>query len=158
MGKIPVERLLTKSTDQTINGDVSIHGNVIVRNGSNLHLNHLTTKNPVFGVDFNEIFDDSYKLGNTENTESMHIKTNKFFTNLTIGELTVENDFWQIGTTTGDILNRLEESSKSINLTGPLTFSKRFEINDLNVTGAINDISSSRFGNEWFSAEGKQVL
>lgn len=155
LGKTPVERLLTKNTDQTINGDVFIHGNVIIRNGSNLNLNHLTTSNPVFDVNLKEILDDSFKFGNTAN---IHINTNKWFKNLTIGQMTVENDFWQIGSTTGDIVIRLEELSNGINLTGPLTFSNQFKIDDLSVTGAINDISSSQFGNEWFSVEGEQVL
>lgn len=155
LGKTPVERLLTKNTDQTINGDVFIHGNVIIRNGSHLNLNHLTTSNPVFDVNLKEILDDSFKFGNTEN---IYINTNKWFKNLTIGQMTVENDFWQIGSTTSDIIIRLEELSKGINLTGPLTFSNQFKIDDLSVTGAINDISSSQFGNEWFSVEGEQVL
>lgn len=154
IGKTPIDRLLTLDTDQVINANVTIHGNVTIKNGSDIEINHLFAEKPIFGIDLQALLDDSYF---PSPNESIVITSPKFFEDITIEHLVVEGDFWQVGLTMAEVEKRLEELKTGINITGPITFDNHFTINDLSVTGAINDIPSERFGKEWLLLEGAQV-
>lgn len=110
--------------------------------------------NRIFDINLQDFLDDCYIRGQNE---SIHIETDKWFGNLTVGELIVENDFWHQNATIEEIHSRVERLSKSITQTGPLTFSNRFEIDDLIVNGMINGIPSSEFFTRWLLAAGDQV-
>lgn len=153
-GKTPLEKLLTHSTDQVINGSVTVHGNLFVSNASNLNFNHLSMQNRMFDINLQELLDDSYSL--SENS-SIHITSNKWFRNLTIEQLIVENDFWQMNASTGEIHSRIEELMKNITQIGPMTYSSQFEIDVLTVNGSINGIPSEKFGTQWLLTYGDQV-
>lgn len=155
LGKTPFDRLLTTNTEQEINGNVTVHGSIIM-NGFDIDINHLKMQpnRHIFGVDLQHLLDDSY-FDSPNN--SIVVKTDKSFKNLTIGELIIENDFWQIGQSTEEIEKRLDDLERGITITGPITFTSEFNIKNLTVTESINDIPSSRFGQEWLLYEGKQV-
>lgn len=153
-GKTPLEKLLTNSTDQVINGSVTIYGNVFVSNASNLNFNHLSMQNRMFDINLEELLNDSYSIN--ENA-TIHITTNKWFRNLTIERLIVENDFWQMKASTEEIHSRIEELMKNVTQIGPMTYSNQFEIDVLTVNGSINGIPSDKFGTEWLLTYGDQV-
>ncbi|XP_031630094.1 uncharacterized protein LOC116345133 [Contarinia nasturtii] len=154
IGKIPYDRLLTKNTDQEINGNVTIHGNIVLDDGE-VEINHLTTENSIFDVKLQQLLDDCYfQLSN----ESIVVTTDKFFDNLTIGELVIENDFWQADLSTEEIITRFEELKKGIIVKGPLKFTSTINISNLTVTGSINDIPSAKFGKQWLLSKGKQTF
>ncbi|XP_055320364.1 uncharacterized protein LOC129577415 [Sitodiplosis mosellana] len=155
IGKTPFDRLLTKGTDQNITGNVTIDGSIIMNN-SELEIDHLFTQNAIFGVDLKELLDDSFFYSPND---SIVLTTDKTFEHLTIGQLVVEDDdFWQVGHTTGEITKSLEELSKGIRIKGPVTFASTFNITNLTVTDSINDIPSSSFGQQWLLSEGKQTF
>lgn len=153
LGKTPIDRLLTTDTKQEINANVTIHGNVIV-DGSDIEINHLETNKPIFGVNLQDLLDDSYFGAPDQN---ITVTTEKSFQNLTINELIIENDFWQNDQTTEEIENQIDVLSRGITIQGPITFESSFKINNLTVTETINGIPSARFGQEWLLYEGKQV-
>lgn len=148
--KIPIDRFLTKSTNQMINGNVTVHGTVLISNGSILEINQLITQNNVLGVDMMALFDDSYA------NESAHLASHKWFENVTIDQLIVECDFWHVAPTDA-IVNRLENYSDGVSFNGSLNYGNQFSINELYVFGQINDIPSSDFGRLWLLLEGNQV-
>lgn len=154
-GKTSVDRLLTTDTDQVIHGNVTVHGNVILSNDSKLEIDHLFTDNPIFGIDLEELLNDCHV--NSPN-ETIVVTTNKWFKNLTIGQIIVEEgDFWQTGESTGTIVKRLEDLKNGLRIEGPITFTSPFDINNLTVSDSVNDIPSSSFGRQWLLYEGKQV-
>lgn len=153
IGKTSIDRLLTTNTDQEINGNVSVHGSVIM-NGFAIDINHLKTENPIFGVDLSKLLHDSYH--EVENS-SIVVTTEKRFENVTIGQLIVESDLWHIGKTTEEIEKSLDQLTNGISIEGPETFTSQFRIKNLTVIGLINDIPSSYFGQNWLLFEGKQV-
>lgn len=152
-GKTPIDRILTTDTDQVINGNVTIHGNISVSNC--LEIDHLITNNSVFEVDLNGLLDDCYL--DVSNDDSIVVTTKKWFQNITIEELIVESDFWQMGEPTSVIAKRVNELNNGLHIQGPITFSSHFDIKNLTVTDSINDIPSSIFGQHWLLYEGKQV-
>lgn len=154
IGKTPIDRLLTVDTFQEIKGNVTIHGNILVSNGSNLEIDHLSTNNTIFGMDLQSLLDDSYVI--TPN-ETVVVSSNKWFRNLTVDKIIVEGDFWQIDQTTAEIVQRLDDLRNGIRLQGNITFTLPMSINNLTVTDSINDIPSSSFGKNWLLLEGKQV-
>lgn len=123
-------------------------------NSTDLEIDHLFTQNRIFGVDLPKLLDDSYFR--TPNT-SILVTADKTFENLTIGQLIIESDFWQIGKTTEEILQLLDDLAKPVKIKGPITFTSTFNITNLTVTGYINDIPSWKFGQQWLLDEGKQV-
>lgn len=144
---------MTKNTDQEINGNVTVRGTINLAS-DDVEINHLTSDNSVFGVKLQKLLDDCYF---ESSNDSIIVTNNKFFNNLSIGELVVENDFWQAGLSTEEIINRFEDIRNGIRVQGPLTFSSIFNITNLTVAGSINDISSSNFGRQWLLSRGKQV-
>lgn len=154
IGKTPIDRLLTLDTEQVINANVTIHGNVSITNGSAVEINHLLTNNRIFGIDLQTLLDDCYFVSPNE---SIVITSPKWFANVTIDQLVVEGDFWQVGQTLEEIQQRLQDLETELTISGPITFNNQFTIKNLTVIGAINDIPSERFGKEWLLLEGAQV-
>lgn len=154
VGRTAVDQLLTHSTEQVINGIATIHGNALILNGSKLHFDALSTHGRVFDMNLQALLDDCYS---SSGNSTIHIESNKSFQNLTIDRLIVENDFWHMKASTEEIRARVEVLMKSISQIGPLTYSNRFDIDDLLVTGSINGIPAKAFGTEWLLASGKQV-
>lgn len=158
IGKTPIDRLLTLDTEQVINANVTIHGNILLTNGSGLEINHLSINGQIFGVDVPALLDDSYFYSPNE---SISITTDKRFENVTIDRLVIDDgcDFWQTGQSTADIEKLLNDLNSDFTLTGPITFdSMSLVIHNLTVADAINDIPSSRFGKEWLLFNGSQVM
>lgn len=153
-GKNPIDRLLTTDTDQVIHGNVTVRGNVILSNDSNLEIDHLITDSPIFGMNFEDLLNDCH--ANSPN-ETIVVTTNKWFQNLTIAQIIVDGDFWPMGESTGVIVKRLEDLKNGLRLKGPITFTSPFRINNLTVSDTVNDIPSSSFGQQWLLHEGKQV-
>lgn len=153
LGKTPMDRLLTTDTAQNITGNVTIDGDVILH-GSIVDIDHLYTKNRIFGVDLEMLLEDSYFYSPNE---SIILTAEKTFENLTIGQLVIDGDFWQVGQSTGEIVKRFQELSEGITLHGDVTFTSSFNIKNLTVTDYINDIPCSEFGQQWLLYEGKQV-
>lgn len=151
-GKTLIDRLLTKNTNQTINGNVVIHGNVFISNGSALQAEHLITPKNVFGFDLDAILDDCYNYSN----ESIHLTSSKWFQNVTIEELVIESDFWNVASTDA-IVKRLDALSRGVLINQTLDYDNQFTIDRLYVTGTINKIPSESFGREWLLSEGDQV-
>lgn len=151
-GKNQIDRFLTKNTNQTINGNVVIHGNVFISDGSTIQAEHLMTQKNVFGLDLNEIIDDCYNYSN----DSIHLISSKWFQNVTIGELVIESDFWKVASTYA-IVKRLDELSRGVLINQTVDYDKQFTIDHLYVTGTINKIPSESFGREWLLSEGDQV-
>lgn len=149
-----MQQLLTRNTDQRINGTVTVHGNVFVSSGSNLALNHLSMRNRMFDVNLQELLDDCYR---SKPNESVHIGADKWFRNLTVHQLIVENDFWHQNTSTEVMHARVQSLLKSITVTGPQTYSTQFDIDELVVNGMINGIPSSEFRSKWLLTTGNQV-
>lgn len=149
-----MDRLLTFDTDQVINANVTVHGNVFVTNDANVTVNHLFMNGTVFGVDLPALIDDCYF--NSPN-ESIIITQPKWFQNITFDRLVVESDFWQVGLTTAEIQQHLEDLKTGITITGPVTFDSDFSINNLTVIGTVNDIPGQIFGRNWLRTEGAQV-
>lgn len=154
IGKTPIDRLLTLDTEQVINANVTINGNVSITNGSDIEINHLNSEKQILGIDLQALLDDCYFFSPNE---SFIITSAKYFDNVTIGELIVEGDFWQVDETMETVRKRLDDLATGINITGPITFNNHFTITNLNVTASINDIPSERFGKEWLLLEGAQV-
>lgn len=137
-----------------IYGNVTIHGNAFIVSNSLLHVNHLSTRSHVIGMNLDEMLDDCYTFPSNEN---INITSGKYFQNISIGQLVIERNFWQVATT--DVIeNRLNVLSRDVNLDGILSITNRFEISDLFVTDTINGIPSAAFGREWLLLEGKQVI
>lgn len=145
--------MLTKNTDQIISGNVSVHGSIFVINNTAIDINHLRSENHVLGVDLEDFLNDSFTFAPHE---TINITSNKWFQNISIGQLVVEGDFWQIATSEV-IERRLNALNRDVVVHDSLTLSNRFKINDLVVTDAINDVPASKFGQEWLLSNGKQV-
>lgn len=150
--KALIARILTKNSNQIINGNVVIHGNVFISNGSTLQAEHLTTQKNVFGLDLNEILDDCYSYSN----ESVYLTSSKWFQKVTIRELVIENDFWKVASTDA-IVKRLDALTRGVLINQTLDYENQFTIDRLYVTGTINKIPSESFGREWLLSEGDQV-
>lgn len=122
---------------------------------SNLEIDHLHTQNPIFGVNLQQLLDDAYFY--TPNM-SIVVTTEKSFDHLTIGQLVIDGgDFWQVGQSTEEIVNRLQDLSEGIRIDGPITFTTSFNITNLTVTDYVNGIPCTKFGQQWLLSEGKQV-
>lgn len=151
-GKVPIDHLLTKSTNQIINGNVKIHGNVIIANGSVLNVDHLITQNNVFGVNLTELLDDSYNYAN----ETVLLTSDKWFDSISIDRLIIESDFWP-EVSTADVVKRLQTLTQGVLFNESVAFSDQFSIDNAFVLGTINNIPNSEFGQSWLLYEGKQV-
>lgn len=147
-----MERLLTTDTDQDICANVTIHGGVFIE--SNIDVHHLNTTHPILGTDLQDLLDDSYF---DSPNEPITITSNKWFKNLTIGELEIQGNFWQVNRSTAEIVKQLNDYENGMLIHDPITFSSQLEISNLTVTGNINGIPRSRFGHEWLLTKGKQV-
>lgn len=123
-------------------------------NGFDINIKHLETQNPIFDVDLSSLLHDSYHEGPNN---SIVVTTEKSFENVTVGQLYVESDFWQIGKSTEEIEESLVQLIDGIQIEGPVNFTSQFHIKNLTVDGFVNDISSSHFGQNWLLFEGKQV-
>lgn len=157
-GKTPIERLLTTDTEQIINANVTIRGNILLANDSAMEINQLTMNGRIFGVDVPELIEDSYIYSPNQ---SISITSFKHFENVTIDRLVIEEggDFWQTGQTIGEIEKLLSDLNSDYRIEGPITFdSQQFSIDNLTVTDAINDIPSASFGKEWLLFNGSQVI
>lgn len=156
IGKTSIDRLLTHDTYQIINGNVTIHGNILL--DSEMDINHLTTNGRIFGVDVPALIEDSYIL--TEQNETINVTTFKRFENITIDRLIIDDgcDFWQNGKTTAEIEQLLYDLQTDFKLTGPIAFDSEFIVNNITVVGTINDIPTERFGKEWLRTDGSHVI
>lgn len=154
IGKTPIDRLLTADTFQEIKGNVTIHGNILVSNRSNVEIDNLFTNNTIFGFDLQSLLDDCYVISPNE---TVVVSSNKWFRNLTVDKIIVEGDFWQLNQSTAEIVQRLDDLRNGIRLQGNQIFTLPMSINNLTVTDFINDIPSSSFGKNWLLLEGKQV-
>lgn len=160
IGKTPIERLLTTDTEQIINANVTIRGNILLANDSALEIDHLSMRpnGQIFGVDVPALIEDSYIYSPNQTIE---ITAFKRFENVTVDRLVIEDggDFWQTGQSTAEIEKLLHDLNADFRIVGPITFdSKQFSIENLTVTDAINDIPCSRFGKEWLQYNGSQVI
>lgn len=157
VGKTPIDRLLTLDTEQIINANVTIHGNILLANNSAVEIGHLIMNGRIFGVDVPALIEDSYIYSSNE---SIEITAFKQFDNVTVDRLVIDDgcDFWQTGQTTEEIQKFLNDLQSDFRVSGPIIFDQQFSIENLTVTGAINDIPSTRFGNEWLLFNGSQVI
>lgn len=153
IGKTPFDRLLTKTTEQNITGNVTIDGSIFM-NTNDFNVDHLFAQNSIFGVNLQELLDDLYFYSPNN---SIVLTTDKSFEHLTIGQLVVEGDFWQINQSTEMIVKLLIDLIQGIKIKGPVTFTSSFNVTNLTVTDYINNIPSSSFGQQWLLSEGKQV-
>lgn len=157
IGKTPIDRLLTLDTDQIINANVTIHGNILLANNSAIDIDHLKMNGRIFGVDVPALIEDSYIYSPNR---SIEITAFKQYENVTIDRLVIDDgcDFWQTGQSTAEIQKFLDDLQSDFRITGPITFDQQFSIDNLTVTDAINDIPSTRFGKEWLLLNGSQVM
>lgn len=157
IGKTPIDRLFTTDTDQIINANVTIHGNILLANDSDMEINHLSMTGRIFGVNVPALIDDSYIYSPNQ---SIAITSFKRFENVTIDRLVIDDgcDFWQTGQSTAEVEKLLNDLNSDFRVVGPITFDSQFSIENLTVTDAINDIPSSRFGKEWLLFNGSQVI
>lgn len=157
IGKTPIERLLTVDTDQIINANVTIHGNILLANESDVEINQLSLNGRIFGVDVPALIEDSYRYSPNE---SISITAFKQYENVTIDRLVIEDgcDFWQTGQSTEQVQQLLHDLYSDFRISGPITFDQQFSIENLTVTDTINDIPGSRFGKEWLLFNGSQVM
>lgn len=150
-----MDRLLTFDTDQEINANVTIHGNILLTNDTNIEVNHLNQNNgTIFDVNLSELLDDCYFNPSNEN---LIVTQPKWFQRITIDQLIIECDFWGVGRTTEEIHQYLEDLKTGLSVKGPITFHSHFNINNLTVIGTINDIPAERFGRNWLRSQGSQV-
>lgn len=156
IGKTPIDRILTLDTDQTINANVTIRGNILLANDSDVEINHLFSNGRILGVDLPALIEDSYV---SSPDESIPITAFKQYENVTIDRLVIDDgcDFWQTGQSTEEVQKLLSDLYSDFRISGPITFDQKFSIENLTVTGAINDIPSSHFGKNWLLFNGSQV-
>lgn len=153
LGSHSIDRLLTKNTDQEINANVRITGNVLISSNTGVVINRLNCQNPIFGVDLINLLNDSVE----SESPRIHFTSSKWFENITIDRLIIEGNFWQYGTS-NTISTQLEAFRRGIILDGPVTFTNEFTINQLNFTGSINEVARQDFGTAWLLSETNQVI
>lgn len=146
-------RLLTRNTDQTIYGNVNIFGNVYVSNHTGVNINILNSENLIFGINLNDFLDDCIELG----SDRLHIKNNIWFSNVTINQLEIEENFWPYGMDSVIIRDQLNSLRDRIILNGPLEYKNIFYIKELYFTDYINDVARHDFGTAWLLSETDQV-
>lgn len=155
IGKTSIDRLLTLDTNQKINVNVTINGNLLVANETaTAEIDHLEISNRIYGVDLQALIDDSYFYSPNE---SIVITTNKWFADITVGQLVIEGGFWPTGQTTPEILQLLHDVDSELRINGPITLDGSIKIEKLTVTGTINDIPSAKFHQQWLLSKGAQV-
>lgn len=157
----PIERLLTRHTDQIITGNIKIHGSVFVANNTGVSIRHLSTNNSVFGVALDSLLDDAVQH---IATEPIHLTANKWINQMYVGHLVVEMDFWRTDKPNGPdrstrAIETLYRSLRGgISLKGEsITLSNQFTIQQLDVTEMINGMPSANFGQEWLLTNRDQV-
>lgn len=144
--------------DQIIDGDVTIYGNLTISNRVQVRDLHVATNDgtTICGYDLTAILEDSVRRDDLTPKVINGAKT--FLGKVTIEELTLADNAIVFGLYRwSDILGYLQQMQSDIELKGPLEFSNRFHVNELQVIGAINKITANEFGNVWLLREGDQV-
>lgn len=138
--------------DQVLWGNVTINGNLLVRNAA--QITNMRSAQRIDGFDILGMVEDTLKV-RTKTPQTLALDT-FFSSNVTLGQLSVQGNMFGLGQWS-DVQHILESVQQNINMVGPLSFANSFKVDELIVRDAINGIPSGVFGQQWLLRESDQV-
>lgn len=138
--------------DQIFWGNVTIRGNLLVRNA--MQIANMQSAARFDGFNILAMIEDTLMLQTPYSQKLAHDTI--FRSNVTFGQLHVQGNLLGLGKWS-DVQRSLNTVQRNITLTGPLRFGNKFKVAELVVRDTINGVASDRFGKQWLLRETDQV-